>query len=276
MSDRGPLDSKGVVRVGHRAFYRGEEGAHIVGPQMTPALITDEATPTWMELWDAEGYGSGAGVELRATSQVILFGRSLGSPDNDTGWVVHYQSVLTPDASRAPNKERPRWASGLWRVPGDQATEVRGQAGWEAWTTGRGQVWRLNYGQQDDDRALRVTHRTGLWTPNPDYVHLWKYLDVDATCSGDFDLTVNVYTGMALQSDGARLADLKGNAAVLPFVLGTSRLGVPPYVRQRLRLPRIPSHAIGFEFTFTGRGIKPSGRGGRPHDAPCGLSPGRL
>jgi hypothetical protein len=257
ISDRGPLSHKGMYVVGSVLFYRGMDGIYALAPNAIPTKISDLAQPTWKELWDPYSVGHEAAVPVRDTEHVVFFGRSLGSLRNDVGWVTHYRTVRTTGAGRK-GKDFPLWAPTLWRMPADVASEVRPQGGdgtgWESWIGGLGQVFRIGYGQQDDGRPITARHQTALITPKAALAHLFRFVELEMLCSGQFNLKVAVYLGTAIVPDASVSIPLQGNAAVLgSFVLGTSLMGTPRYVSQRISLPIRAARYISLDLSITSR-----------------------
>jgi hypothetical protein len=248
-SNNGAVEQKGFVRVGHEIYYRGSDGAYRCGPDMTPRLVTGQQVPIWHDLWDPEGFGYGAGVYIEDRQQVVLGGRTLGAATNDRGWVVH---AVEPGAYRG--ERTPQAAPTQWTVPAEAAAEVESQAGIEAWIGGRGQVWRLNSGHEDDGRQVETTHRTPMLGQAPAYAGRWAWMDVEARASGSVSMTVKTYIGAAMLPDQTASVSLKDRSAPLgEFVLGTSKLGAALYVHDRVRLPPKVARYISFEFYFKGR-----------------------
>lgn len=252
ISDRGAVSHKAMAVMGYTLFYRALDGMYRVPLDLVPRKITDLAQPTWAALWDPYGVGGEAAVPLRDADQVLCFGRSLGALRNDTGWVTHARSAAVED-----NGKWPSWAPSLWRIPADVACEVRPESadgsGWQTWIGGLGQVFRINFGAQDDGRPIDFVHRTALWTPGSLVSSLWRYIDLEVACSGNFSLDVRAFVGTAIVQDGAPSALLKGNADVFPLLLGTDSFGVPKYVAQRVNLPFRVGRYLSLEFHATSR-----------------------
>lgn len=243
LSDRGAVSHKAMQVIGHVLFYRALDGIYRLDQTLIPTKITDLQQPTWRDTWDTSGFASGVMVPIRDSEQVVLFGRKLGSTFNDQGWVTHYRTVAIVD--EAPSRW-PTWAPSLWRMPADVGTEVLrapNEGGtWETWIGANGQVFRVNYGVQDDGRAIEMIHKTGLLTDDARTSKLWRFLDLEAFCSGAVTVEAQVFLGTAIATDSTLSAGLQGNAAVLgSFILGTSLLGSPKYVMPRLRMPRTPA-----------------------------------
>lgn len=256
ISDRGATSHKGMAVAGHSLFYRAMDGVYRIGKDMIPRKVSDLAQPTWKSIWDPFGIGSEVTVPVRNTEQVIIFGKSLGALRNDIGWVTHYRTV---DVELGDKRGRlPGWAPTIWRMPADTACVIATQGndggGWETWIGGLGQVFRIDYGQEDDQRPINMIHRTALISPNPILAHVFRFLDIEAQCSGEFNMTAAVYLGTAINTDGSPMAFLKGNAVVLgTFVLGSSFLGAPQYISQRLNLPPRAVRYISVDISITAR-----------------------
>jgi len=256
ISDRGALSHKAMQVIGSVLFYRAMDGIYALAPNMIATKISDLAQPTWRELWDPYAVGFEAAVPVRDTEHVVFFGRSLGQLRNDIGWVTHYRTVEVRGAGS--KNTFPTWAPTLWRMPADVATEIRPQGGdgtgWESWIGGNGQVFRLNYGFEDDGRAVFMQHRTALISPAPILACLFRFVEIEALCSGQFNLTVAAYLGMAISADASPSVPLKGNADILgSFVLGTDVLGTPKYIAQRVTLPLRASRYLSLELSIRAR-----------------------
>lgn len=241
ISDRGAVSHNSLVGIGQSLFYRAMDGIYRLSVDGVPRKVSDLAQPTWRSLWDPFRVGREVGVAIRDTEQVIHFGSSLGAFSNDIGWVTHFRTVNVEDKGKFPS-----WAPTLWRIKADVACEVRPQGqdgtGWETWIGGMGQVFRLNYGTEDDNRGIEFEHRTGLVSPNNNVAHLWRFIDVEAMCAGAINLDVRAYLGMGIAPDAAVTVSLKGNAVTLgSFVTGTDKTGAPYYVQQRVNLPVRPA-----------------------------------
>lgn len=250
VSERGPLEHKGIVELADTLWYRSQEGLCLVGLNQVPLLITAPQVDTWDELWDPHGFGLGAAVRVRGREQVVHFGRRLGALWNDTGWCTHHRSFRTVQRLRDAE-----FAASLWTIPADVASEVRTAQGFQAWIGGAGQVWQMNYGSTDDRRPFVTRHRTHLWSKDPQFVWTWSDLDVESTVSGAFSLTVRPFVGPAVVKDSESILSLKGESDPLgEFVLGTSRLGAALYCHNKMRLPRIVGRYLGLEFEFRAAG----------------------
>jgi hypothetical protein len=166
--------------------------------------------------------------------------------------MTHYRTVVTQEKE---NARWPAWAPSIWLMPVDQAEEVRTPSGYENWIGGNGQVYRMNFGSEDDGRPISCTHQTPFMSPDPHLVWLFDWLDLETEVTGDFDVTVKAFMGTGLVSDGTALSDEQGTAAVLgAFLLGTSLLGKPAYRHQRLKLPKKVVRYCSLELSFRGRG----------------------
>ncbi|HKQ98855.1 MAG TPA: hypothetical protein VJV75_13345 [Candidatus Polarisedimenticolia bacterium] len=243
ISDRGSASQKGIAVVGQSIFYRALDGIYRTGLGLIPRKLSDLAQPTWRDLWDPYGIGSECTVPIRDSEQVVTFGRKSGALFNDTGWVTHYRTVGVERSAKVP-----QWAPSIWRMAADCATEVLPAAGdggaWETWIGSMGQVWRIT-GGEDDGRPITLEHRTNLMSPDPANSYLWRFVDVEAACAGQVNMTVAVFLGTALIADASPTVPLQGGADVLgEFILGISRLGTPKYTMPRVQLPCTPARYI--------------------------------
>lgn len=255
ISDRGAMNHKGMVTVGQALFYRAMDGVYRMGINLVPVKVSDLAQPTWKSLWDPYGVEGAAGVPIRDSEHVVFFGRSLGALRNNVGWVTHYRTV---SVAQQRADRFPAWAPTIWRMPADVACEVRPQGndgtGWESWIGGNGQVFRLNYGYEDDCRPIDFEHRTALITPHSSMSHFFRFVDVEAFCSGGLSLEVSAFLGMSIGSDALATLPLAGNAIPLgTFVTGTDKTGAPPYVSQRMNLPPRVARYISLSFRLRAR-----------------------
>lgn len=248
VSERGPLDHKGIVKMADTLWYRGQEGVMVIGLDQIPRLVSAPQIDAWAELWDPFGFGKGSAVRVRGREQVIHFGRRLGALWNDTGWCTHHRSFRSIGRTRQADN-----AVSLWDMPADVAAEVETPTGFEAWIGGNGQVWRINYGVKDDNRLYTVVHRTHLWADGSAAVCTWHDIDIESTVEGAFNLTVRPFIGPAIVKDSESAVGLKGQSDPLgEFVLGTSRLGAALYCHNKLRLPRIVARYMGLELEYRG------------------------
>lgn len=251
ISDRGSVNHKGILTVGHVLFYPGEEGIYKVEGDFQPRLITAQAQPTWDGLWDPNRRDLGCSLLVRARNQVVHYARTLGAFRNNQGWVTHYRSALAEDRRQG---KWPTWAPTLWRMPAEQATEVRTSGGYEPWIAGNGQVFRANYGVQDDRRPIESIHRTSLYSPDSHYTHLFNWLDTEMNVAGNVQTEVQVYCGTDITPAAILTANMTGQSVPLgSFVLGASPLGTGKYVAARFKLPRRVVRYVSFRFRFRGR-----------------------
>lgn len=263
MSDRGSISHRAMILSNNVLWYKSQDGMYWMRNDFIPHKATENQQPTWNALWDPAAQGLEVMAQIRDTEQVIAFGRSLGAVANDTGWVTHFR---TTPADPETGLRWPEWAPTLWNMPADVAEEVRRTtvqgSGWEVWTGGKGQVWRINYGIEDDHRPIESTHRTPLISgvdeegdPNPNKSHLWSWIDIEGLPAGSVTMDVRVFLGQVQLVDATLAASLQGGSAPLgTFVLGTSKLGAPTYFPQRIRVPRIVARYLMIELHFRGRG----------------------
>lgn len=252
VSDDGCTDHKAIMAVGNFLLYPGEDAAYMVGPDLVTRPLTSAAQPTWRGLWNHQAKNLGAAIRLRDRHQVAFFKRSKGAFRNDSGWVTHYQKMIVPGGTlRVPD-----WAPTIWRMPVDVGAEVRltGDS-YEPWIGGLGQVFRANYGTQDDARDIVTVHRTALVTTDRHFVHLFLYADLEGDVAGAVNAQVAVFLGRALTADSTVAAALQGGADVLgTFVLGTDQMGAPAYVHDRVKLgARVAVRYLCLEVTLRGR-----------------------